>query len=85
MWLKHLTNCPKWRLHKKKGLVAYAWCDMHLVIFWPRVTKQISHRLIQIETIVYFSEMEGRIQKAYDLRLWKRRFSQHVSNAQPFV
>ena len=24
MWLKHLTNCPKWRLHKKGGLVAYA-------------------------------------------------------------
>ena len=25
MWLKHLTNCPKWRLHKKWGLVAYGW------------------------------------------------------------
>ena len=27
-WLKHLTNCPKWRLHKKGGLVAYAWMCM---------------------------------------------------------
>ena len=27
MWLKHWTNCPKWRLHKKGGLVAYAWCS----------------------------------------------------------
>ena len=29
-WLKHLTNCPKWRLHKKGGLVAYAWQDAYI-------------------------------------------------------
>ena len=57
-------------------LVRYASCD-----FLAKSYKtDIAHRLIQIETIVYFSEMEGRIQKEYDLRLWKRRFSQHVSN-----
>ena len=41
-WLKHLTNCPKWRLHKKGGLVAYARSipkDSHATIFCNHLAK----------------------------------------------
>jgi hypothetical protein len=36
-WLTLLSKCSKWRLSKKRGLVADGWCDTPLVILWSIV------------------------------------------------